>query len=264
LYAGTRALAGEEATANQPSKADVAHKRLEIMTSRIESIVVTSTDPAVPKQMQSTPLFRYDDETRGYVDGTIWRLGEKGRPLAIITAELHPKYLGGGSRVIYDFLSLTERPFTARSLDVAGWSPGGSAVALKALAGAPLPAAEPAKRLTQLKQQARRFSGTQIVQELDKTSVQLRLLPREIYRYSPAAHELADGAMFLLVNGRNPALLLMVETDGKTWQYGVGRLSSPSTLKVELDDVLVWSEPPFTSFEWSHPYTASNSAAEFP
>ena len=134
LYAGTPARAGEEATANQPNKSAVARKRLEIMASRIESIVVSSTDPAVPKQMQSTPLFRYDDETRGYVDGTIWRLGEKGRPLAIITAELHPKYLGGGSRVIYDFLSLTERPFTARSLDVAGWSPGSSAVGLKSLA----------------------------------------------------------------------------------------------------------------------------------
>ena len=258
------AQAGEDAVANQPGKTDVARQRLEVMSSRIESFVVSSTDAAIPKQLQAAPLFRYDDETRGYVDGTIWRLGEKGRPLAIVTAELHPKYLGGGPRIIYDFLSLTERSFTARSPDVPGWSPSGSAVAMKALAGAPPPAAEAAKRLTQLKQQARRFSGTQIVQELDKTSVQLRLLPREIDRYSPAAHELADGAIFLLVNGRNPALLLIVETDGKTWQYGIGRLSSPSTLEVELDDALVWSQPPFTTFEWSYPYTASNSAAEFP
>jgi hypothetical protein len=250
--------------ADEPEERDVARRRLAIMTSRIDSIAISSTDPAFPKQMQPTALFRYDDETRGYVDGTIWRLGEKGRPLAIVTAELHPKYLGGGPRIIYDFLSLTERSFTARSPDVAGWSPGGSAVELKALADAPPPAAEAAKRLAQLKQQARRFSGKQIVQELDKTSVQLRLLPREIDRYSPAEHELADGAIFLLVNGRNPALLLVIETDGTSWRYGVGRLSSPSTLEVELDDALVWSQPPFTTFEWSQPYTASNSAAEFP
>jgi hypothetical protein len=250
--------------AEKPEERDVARKRLQIMASRIEGLVVSSNDPAFPKQMQPAPLFRYDDETRGYVDGTIWRLGEKGRPLAIVTAELHPKYLGGGPRIVYDFLSLTDRTFTARSTDVPGWSPSGSAVELKALAGAPPPAPEAAKRLTQLKQQARRFAGTQIVQELDKTSVQLRLLPREIDRYSPAAHELADGAIFLLVNGRNPALLLVVETDGKSWQYGIGRLSAPSTLEVELDDVLVWSQPPFTTFAWSNPYTASNFAAEFP
>ena len=56
-----------------------------------------------------------------------------------------------------------------------GWSPRGSAVALKPLAGAPPPAARAAARLTQLKEQARRFSGTQVVQESDETSVQLRL-----------------------------------------------------------------------------------------
>ena len=259
-----RARAGQEADAGLPDKGDIAGKRLEVMSSRIKSLIVSSTDPDFPKRMRPTPLFRYDDETRGYVDGTIWRLGEKGRPLAIVTAELHPRYLGGGPRVVYDFLSLTDLPFTARSSDVAGWTPGGSAVELMPLADAPPPADKAATRLTQIKQQARRFSGTQVVQELDNTSVQLRLLPREIERYSPTAHELADGAIFLLVNGRNPALLLVVETDGERWQYGIGRLSAPSKLEVRLDGALVWSQPRFTSFEWSQPYTASNSAAEFP
>ncbi|MCI0357334.1 MAG: hypothetical protein L0211_02475 [Planctomycetaceae bacterium] len=258
------ARAGQEANEVQADKADLAGKRLEVMSSRIKSLVVSSTDAEFPTRMQPAPLFRYDDETRGYVDGTIWRLGEKGRPLAIVTAELHPRYLGGGSRIVYDFLSLTERSFTARSPDVAGWTPGGSAVALCPLKDAPSPATKAAARLIQLKQQARRFSGTQVVRELDETSVQLRLLPREIDRYSPAAHELADGAVFLLVNGRNPALLLIIETDGKSWQYCVGRLSAPSKLEVRLDGDLVWSQPRLTSFEWAQPYTASNTAAEFP
>jgi hypothetical protein len=67
-----------------------------------------------------------------------------------------------------------------------------------------------------------------------------------------------------LGNGRNPALLLVVETDGERWQDGVGRLSAPSTLEVRLDGALVWSQPRFASFDWSQPYTASNSQAEFP
>ncbi len=266
------ARAGEESddrpNANQLDKQldkrDVAGQRLQIMAERVGSLAITSTEPEFPRRMQGTPLFRYDDETRGYVDGTIWRLGEKGRPLAIVTAELHPKYLGGGPRIVYDFLSLTNRPFTARSPDVAGWTPGASAVEFQPLADAPQPADKAAARLTQIKQQARRFSGTQVVQELDETSVELRLLPREIDRYSPGPHELADGAMFLLVNGRNPALMLIIETDGEAWHYGIGRLSAPSTLEVRLDGALVWSQPRFTSFEWSQPYTASNSAAEFP
>jgi hypothetical protein len=249
-------------------KDDVARQRLAVMTSRIESISISSTDPAVPKKMQPRPLFRYDDETRGYVDGTVWRLGESGRPLAVITAELHPNYLGGGPSVVYDFLSLTDRRFTARSPDIPGWSPRAAAVVLKALPKAPETSPVAAKRLTQLKEQARRFSGTQEVQELredDKTFVHLRLLPHEIERYAPGPEALSDGAIFLFANGRNPALLLVIETDGKNWQYGIGRLSMPSTLEMRLDDTVVWSEPRIPSSPgWSEPYNANNSPARFP
>src|ERR1700737_3169332 len=105
ILPGSVALGSDE-SGQKTDQRDIARERLEIMTSRVESIKISSKDPDFPKRMQSTALFRYDDETRGYVDGTVWRLGEKGRPLAIITAELHPRYLNGGPRVIYDFLSL--------------------------------------------------------------------------------------------------------------------------------------------------------------
>jgi hypothetical protein len=262
---------GEEETAKTAAtdaadkKDTIASRRLEVMAEHIGSIVITSPDPAIPKQMQNKPLFRYDDETRGYVDGTVWRLGETGRPLAIITAELHPKYPGTGPAIVYDLLSLTGRPFTARSPDIPGWSPRASAVVLKDLPKAPVTATVPAKRLNQLKEQARRFSGTQEVQELDKTFVHLRLLPREIERYMPGPQEHADGAIFLFANGRNPAILLVVETDGKEWQYGIGRLSMPSTLEMKLDDAVVWSGPRIPSSPgWTEPYNASNSTAVFP
>jgi hypothetical protein len=263
--------AGEEAgsqagtTDAGDDKTQVARQRLEVMTSRIKSIRVSSNDPAIPKQLQPAPLFRYDDETRGYVDGTVWRLGETGRPLAIITAELHPNYQRNGPSVVYDFLSLTGRPFTARSPDIPGWSPRAPAVVLKPLPKAPETSNVAAKRLTQLKEQSRRFSGTQEVQETDKTFVHLRLLPREIDRYTSGPQELSDGAIFLFANGRNPALLLVIETDGTDWQYGIGRLSMPSTLEMRLDDNVVWSEPRIPSSPgWSEPYNASNSPARFP
>jgi hypothetical protein len=250
-------------------KDNAARPRLEVMTAHIESIVISSSDPVIQKQTQPAPLFRYDDETRGYVDGTVWRLGETGRPLAIITAELHPNYQGRGASIVYDFLSLTERPFTARSPDIPGWSPHAPAVVLKALPKAPEPLTVASKRLTQLKEQARRFSGTQEIQETEKTtektSVHLRLLPREIDRYAPGPQALSDGAIFLFANGRNPALLLVVETDGKDWQYGVGRLSMPSTLEMRLDETVVWSEPRIPIAPgWKEPYTASNNPARFP
>jgi hypothetical protein len=264
ILAGTPALRAEQPEDTE-EKRDVARERLKVMTDRMESFVISSSEAAFPKAMQPTPLFRYDDETRGYVDGTVWRLGEKGRPLAIITAELHPNYLNTGRKVVYDFLSLTERRFTARSADIHGWMPRGSAVTFEALPDAPIPANSAAKRLTQLKEQARRFSGTQDVEEIDRSFVQLRLLPREIDRYSPTSDEHSDGAMFIFANGRNPAVLLLIETDGKDWQYGIGRLSAPSRLEMKLDNRSVWRQPRFESFQdWSQPYTATNVPAEFP
>src|SRR5262245_47618361 len=96
-----------------PARADdpadpnnIAQERLAVMRSRAEAIVFSSTEASFPRRLESAPLFRYEDQTRGYVDGTVWRLGARGRPLAIITTELHPNYLGTGSRVVYDFLSL--------------------------------------------------------------------------------------------------------------------------------------------------------------
>ena len=131
------------------------------------------------------------------------------------------------------------------------------------LQNVPLPSRVVSTRLSQIKEQARRFSATQEVTELTTTSVHLRLLPREIDRYDPVGSGLSDGAAFLFVNGRNPGLLLLIEIHGDAWQWGVGRLSAPSTLKLLLDDAEVWSEPRAT-LTWDRPYTASNSVAKFP
>jgi len=264
LWGVAFAAQAEDAAGIDPTKRPIAEQRLEIMTARIHDIVVSSNDPLVPDHFEPKPLFRYDDETRGYVDGTLWRLGAKGRPLAIITAELHPDYLGGGKRVVYDMLSLTDTRFTARSDSLTQWTPSQSAFEMKPLPDAPRPSDNAARRLTQIKEQSRRFTGTQEVTELETMNVNLRLLPREIERYAPGSNELADGAIFLLVNGRNPALVLLVETDGTDWQYGVGRLSLPSNLELQLDGTRVWSQPRNLGSGQTLPYYATNSTAEFP
>jgi hypothetical protein len=145
------------------------------------------------------------------------------------------------------------------------WAPTAPAVEMKPLPGAPAPAVTAAKRLTQLKEQARRFSGTQDVEELTRTLVNLRLIPREIERYTPAGNEQADGAVFLFANGRNPSVVLLIETDGKEWLYGMGRLSLPSTLTMRLDDELVWTAPRNPSvYGMSMGYWAANVASQFP
>jgi hypothetical protein len=239
----------------------VGELRREVLERTAREILITSTDPAVPKALEAKPLFRYDDHTRGYVDAFVWRLGATGRPLAIITNELHPNYLGSGKKVVYDLLSLTSIPFTAKSNHLA-WSPRSSAVEFVPYPEGPEPAESSAARLQQIKALARRFTATQEVMEIDTVFVHLRLLPKEIERYAPTTAPRSDGAIFLFVNGRNPGMVLLIETDGSKWFYGVGRLSMPSTLKVQLNGKEVWSRPPGGSNDGA--YNATNGAAEFP
>jgi hypothetical protein len=256
------AVSASIADEREGASSSIDQQRLELMTRRVESISISSSAGTAEK-LSPTPLFRYDDQTRGYVDGTVWKWGDKGRPRAIVTAELHPNYLNSGPRVVYDLLSLSDDPFFMKSPDIT-WSPRASAVAMTELPDAPVTAETPAQRLTQFKKEARRFSATQDIQELTTTHVSLRLLPREIDRYVPGKADKADGVLFLFVNGRNPSIVLLLETDGTKWSYGAGRLSLPSTLELMLDGTAVWSRPKSPAYDGTSSYTAMNSAAEIP
>jgi len=203
----------EEATA-----IDIAAERMEVMKVRALAVQFSSNADGFPRQVQDEPLFRYDDPTRGYVDGTVWRLGATGRPLAIITAELNPDYLGSGPRIVYDLLSVTDRPFVGQSPDFK-WRSSQSAVEMKPLPDGPDAADSDVRRLLQLKQTVRRFSAYQRVEEVVDEDIQLRLVPTPIDRYVPCQDGKpkspnADGAVFVFAAGRMPGVILFLETDG--------------------------------------------------
>ena len=239
----------------------VAQRRLTLMQERVAGILVESGHSDIPDRLEPKPLFRYDDPTRGYVDGTIWRLGKRGRPYALVTAELHPSFFGRPS-IVYDLLSFTDRDFNAASTDV-DWRPRESGMHEGDLGDGPQPAATDVLRLVQMKRIMQRFDATQ---EVEGERIQLRRLPQPIDRYRPTnGDDRRDGAMFLFVNGRNPGIVLLLETDGDSWRYLAGRLSTPSTLTVSLDGSLVWRReplPPIT--DWNAAYTGANARANIP
>jgi len=231
--------------ADEPPK--LSDARLQLMQKRAQALQFRGKD--VPKQVEPKPLFRYDDLARGYQDGSVWRLGKKGRPLAIVTTELHPRYGLQGTkqsnpRVVYDLLSMTSKKFRGESKDLI-WTPQKSAVELKPVPLHDLgkPAKTPVRRLLQLKTLARRFKAIQVVNETGTEDQQLvlRLLPQNIDRYQPSDKPNADGAIFLFVAGRMPGVLLVLETDGTNWQYGIGRLSGPSKLSVSIGTETIWA-----------------------
>ncbi len=244
----------------RPAVDSLTQRRLDLMRQRTQDLAFRSSAADFPMRLEREPLFRYDDQTRGYIDGTVWRLGHEGRAMAIVTSELHPNYLGGGPRIIYDLLSLTETPFTAKSADIPGWSPSTSAVLIRSLPKSPIPADTREKRLSQMKDLAARFSAAQ---DVEGQKINLRLLPRQIDRYVPSKQLNSDGAIFLFVSGRNPGIVLLIESSDDSWNYGLGRLSAPSTLVVRLDETVVWEQPP-AALATNQGYTATNATVKIP
>lgn len=249
---------------------DVAGQRMKLMHERAMAIEFDGEEDGFPTALSPTPLFRYDDVTRGYVDGAVWRLGKHGRPAVIITTELHKNFFGDGPKIIYEFLSMTDQTFLARSKDFPGWMPDGSEVMLTPIKNAPVPADTEVRRIQQMKILVKRFSA---MQKVDGQKIMLRRLPQPIGRYGAEqiegeseqlpAEMSTDGAIFVFASGRMPGLLLLIESDGENWFYGVGRLSRPSELVVLLDGLEVWSRVP-SSRSWSRPYTSCNATAKVP
>jgi hypothetical protein len=244
---------GQDASENS-----VERERLDVMRKHAAQIVFRASAADFPKTLLNSPLFRYDDPARGYVDGTVWRLGEHGRPKAIVTAELHPKY-SNEPRIVCDYLSLSDTPFVAMVSEGVTWTPAESAVKMKVLPDSPKLADTKSQRLFQLKKMSERFHGRQSV---EGETLDLRLLPRPIDRYQPGGDD-SDAALFVFVSGRNPGVLLVIEAMGDEWKYGVGRLSGPSSLTLTLDGNQVWHVKPAV-YQWGAPYTAANYPVKIP
>jgi hypothetical protein len=220
-----------------------AKKRLEYMQATVTGLELTSSE-LKPKALAVAPkpLLRYSDPTRGGIkteaannvllDAGVWRLGAEGRPTALVTLEIYQ--LPNGSRVLsYEFLSLTGAKFSLKhKTEAVRWDATASALAPKDLPDAPKPAAAPAQRLAQMRQQARRFGAKET---FNKQSIECRLLAQPLDRYQSESDKIADGAIFALANGTNPEIGILLETDGERWKYAVLRLSAAES-KVTLDD----------------------------
>lgn len=106
------------------------------------------------------------------------------------------------------------------------WRPR-EGIGLADVEGAPPPAESERRRLTQMRDLAREFTGWM---EQDGDVTELRLLPQPIFRYKSLEQDVQDGAIFALVwKGTDPDILLVLESrevGGKPrWQYSLARFN---------------------------------------
>jgi hypothetical protein len=241
--------------------------RLELMQSTIDDLQIASKEiqPDSALKPGRTPLLRYNDPTRsleattGLLDAGVWRIGDTGRPTALVTLEI---YRAQKDKAIlsYEFLSLAPAQLVIESPRGPTWHPTGTELKMTRLADAARPADSPKARLVQMRQISRRFS---VHQTLDKgEKVECRLLSQPIDRYADEARHIADGAIFVFANGTNPELGLLLECDADDWSYGVARLSA-AALFAERDGKPFFEAPQRFNQPGSAPYLGTTHPIAF-
>jgi hypothetical protein len=229
------AVADEKSPPGKTRDEILAMRRFELMQKRVASAKVESGEAGFPRGFAREPIFRYSDPTLGWVAGAVWKLGDEGRPRALLATELR-RAVRGKPSISYEFTSLTATPFSLESDDM-DWSPKGSQFAFKPISKAQAPAATAPQRLRQLREIARRFAANQ---EMKEEKYELRLLSTPVDRYTPSKADRADGAIFFFVLGTNPEVVLLIESDGKGWSFAAGRMTGAQSVALTLDGATVW------------------------
>lgn len=259
---GTKKAIGDAPDGKQPSAKSrselLAAERFELIKRRVAAAKIESDEADFPTQFSANPIFRYSDPARGYVAAAVWRLGDEGRPKALLTSELD-RFKSGRPCISHEYSSLTTERFSI-TLDGMHWAPTGTLYEFKPIPNAPQPEKTPQRRFRQLRELAKRFAGHEVV---EKERCELRLLSQPVDRYVPSGAERADGAVFFFTFGTNPEIVLLIESDGERWHYAAGRMAGADEIVLTLDSTIAWQGAPLQKGADS-PFTGSVAPIDIP
>jgi hypothetical protein len=197
-------------------------------------------------KLHPEPLLRWNNQVVREDDGMLflWTDRDTGRPLAAA------QFFLAGPVWHHEFQSLSQNGFAARFEGEGGanwaWQPTRGGIEFVRAENIDAPADSPNQRLRQMKSIAERFSAAVDPDARFESPEQLRLLTTPIYRYSAKNEGVEDGALFAIVQGTNPEVLVLVEADttdpaSKVWRYGFARMSC-FNLRVYRDRQVVWKQ----------------------
>jgi len=200
-----------------------------------------------PVELVDHPLVSFVDEVDWNNDGSIWLWGRTGRPSVVLQTWKDARDQNLGPR-IYSFTSLStgriEAVGTTDAIRSFRWTPREAGIAFQAFPDGPPAATTEMLRLRQMKDLARRFRAHEV---LDGQRIELRLLSRQVHRYSDAQSGILDGAAFVWSRGSDPEILMLIElvkegSENPQWKYTFARFGSEE-LHAHLADQEVWSKP---------------------
>ena len=184
--AGERA--GGQVPDRQAAKGDDRIARLAEMKQIAGSFqaVVIDGGTRAPAAMAGDPLYRWNDPTREFSDGTLWFWKSSNRPIGVVAIELYPQNKAFGIVWALEFTSLSTDPieveggehFDMRYVDLhppradgrLRWAPVKGGIALRDVPDAPAPANTEAERLRQKRDIVKRFSAREVSRRMSTRS----------------------------------------------------------------------------------------------
>jgi hypothetical protein len=253
-------LVAQDSAAPAAQKEDDRAHRLGEMKEIATSFRAVAIDGGtrIPATIPHDPLYRWNDPTREFSDGTLWFWRASGRPIGVVAIELYPQNKGFGTIWNLEFTSLSTGPIEVeggehfdkiyadlhrpRADGSLRWAPPKGGTVFREVPGAPSPAGTEAERLRQMRDVLKRFSARELFKSQEYA---LRLIAHPVDRYSDQGSGLEDGAILLYANGTNPELLLLLEARRRaeasaTWWYAGAPLAR-AVVTLRLDRQDVWS-----------------------
>jgi hypothetical protein len=213
------AAAAPEAQDTQQSK-KVAYFRERLATL----VVARAAEPQQPLSLVGEPLITFENPISQMWDGMMFVWTDRGRPAAAVKCYYHSL----NRRWARTFVALSteriEMSEQAREL----WKPTEAGLSFAPLPNTPQPADNPRRRLTQMRDIARRFTMVDHWGLKDPTDWHLRMLTTPLYRYEAPDDEIVDGAIFGYVANSPEALVLLEAREtaaGLSWHYAVSRFT---------------------------------------
>jgi hypothetical protein len=192
-------------------------------------------------QLVASPVFRYDDKPRHFLDATLWVWTDGGRPVAFEKIE-----------AIDSQIPTWQHCFTSASQELlkVEWEGGrryqttSPGVDFRPLAEAPAVASSAVQRKRQARELVREFSARIVTDLAGNQSEAMRLLPRAIFEYSgPGSQEFLGAVFGLTTSGTNPDVLLLLEPRGEGeplhWSYAVARMTAGG-VRLQYRGAPVW------------------------
>jgi len=242
LAASPSALAQEPPPENDaaPVNKELIDAALKLTQSAAVKYEFTLADGAKSvAALRNDPVLKWSNPSVGEIHGNVFLWTVDSRPVAVGSLF---KWFTPHTHMSHEFHSLAEVPLVAKYEEREVWQPQKGGVTFAPVPRAARPADTAARRLLQMREIAKGFSATKT--ERDGNQQELRLLPQPIYRYAAAKQKIIDGALFVLVQGTDPEVFVLLEARGEPdtaqWMLAPARMNSVA-FDLRYHDASIWN-----------------------